>query len=246
MGDELPVEMVPAGRWRDWMQATSSRFANRCLPLLVANQSGWWLLNPYGFEATWAGADDRGSVTVAYDAPEPPPERRLAVSHFGYGILSFNFRLFFETPEGFNVHARGPANMPKDGIGPLEGVVETDWTIVPFTMNWKFTRPGTIRFEQGEPFCQIAPVRRGELERFVPTARSLDGEPEGAMKASVWEATRAMFAIGKRRMADAGDETFRRQWMEDYFRGKSPGGDENPAHQTTLRLKGLTNERVPK
>ena len=40
---------------RDWMDATPSRFAYRCLPLTIANQTGFWIKNPVGFTATWRG-----------------------------------------------------------------------------------------------------------------------------------------------------------------------------------------------
>jgi len=30
---------------RDWMNATDQRYANRCLPMLIANQSGWLIQN---------------------------------------------------------------------------------------------------------------------------------------------------------------------------------------------------------
>jgi hypothetical protein len=45
------VEIVPVPRWRDWVNATRNRFANRCLPLLMANESGWVLLNHVAFDA---------------------------------------------------------------------------------------------------------------------------------------------------------------------------------------------------
>ena len=38
---------------RDWMDSTPNRFAYRCLPLTIANQTGWWIKNPVGFTATW-------------------------------------------------------------------------------------------------------------------------------------------------------------------------------------------------
>jgi hypothetical protein len=237
-GAELPVEIVPAGRWRPWMEATSNRFANRCLPLLIANQAGWWLLNPADVEVTWQGGDDKGTLKVVYD-DEVPKAQRIAKSHFGYGIVSFSFKCFVQTPQGFNLHVRGPANMPKDGVAALDALIETDWALVPFTMSWKLTRPGTVRFEAGEPFCQIVPQRRGELERFVPTQRNLDEEPAASQQARAWEQTRLLYQVGKHKMHDAGDESYQRRWMDDYFRGQSPSGERNTEHQTTLRLKPL-------
>jgi Family of unknown function (DUF6065) len=42
------VELVPASRERSWMNSTRKRCANRCLPLLMANQAGWLVVNNAG------------------------------------------------------------------------------------------------------------------------------------------------------------------------------------------------------
>jgi hypothetical protein len=238
-GERPPVVIEPADRWRDWMNATSNRFANRCLPLLVANQSGWVLRNPAAFTATWDGGNSTTALTVAYDDEGTPKRDRIASSHFGYGIVSFAFRCWFTTSEGYNLLARGPANSPKDGICALEGLVETDWALVPFTMSWKLTRPGTIRFEQGEVFCQIVPQRRGELESFEIRSNNLEEDRETAHRVHSWAATRQLYRIGKGLMAANGDEKYTRRWMDDYFRGRTPTGEQGDEHQTTLRLKSL-------
>jgi hypothetical protein len=88
----------------------------------------------------------------------------------------------------------GPINRPKDGILALTGIVETDWSPYSFTMNWRFTRPGTqVRFEKGEPFCHLLPVRRGELEAFEPDLRSLSDNPGLEREHKAWIASRRNF-----------------------------------------------------
>jgi hypothetical protein len=235
-GDEPPVKIVPAGRWREWMQGTPERFANRCLPLLVANQAGWVLLNPHPFGATWNGGSRIADLTVAYD-DAVPDAGRIAASHFGSGIVTFIFRCVFRTPDGYNILARGPANAPKDGVAPLEGIVETDWAVVPFTMNWKLTRPGTVRFEADEPFCQVVPQRRGELESFEPSVRSFDDHPDLGSRSKAWAATRMLVKLGRASAERAGEGDWRRVWMPDYFKGHAPTGETGAEHQTQLRLR---------
>src|SRR5205807_369200 len=33
-----PLRVTPSDRWRDWINAMEDRWANRCLPLLMANE----------------------------------------------------------------------------------------------------------------------------------------------------------------------------------------------------------------
>jgi hypothetical protein len=234
-GDRPRVKAVPASRWRDWMNATGERHPNRCLPLLMANQAGWVLLNPAPFTATWDGGDTRSALEVEY-ADETPESDRVASSHFGSGIVTFGFGDVICTPPGYNLWVRGPTNSPKDGICALDGLVETDWSAAPFTMNWKFTRPGTVAFERDEPFCHIMPQPRGMLERFRPEIVGLESEPELAERVGAWEAHRAMVFLAGRSMFEAGDERWRHVWFQDYFKGRAPTGESSPEHQTTMRL----------
>ena len=50
-----PMRLVTASSSRDWMDATPNRFANRCLPLRIASQAGWFVLNSHALRVTWNG-----------------------------------------------------------------------------------------------------------------------------------------------------------------------------------------------
>src|SRR5437016_3513128 len=118
-GTKPGMPIVPASRWREWMNATVGRNANRCLPLLVANEAGWVLLNEQGFTAEWSGGETIYDLTVSYPGAKPGFP---AVSNFGHGILTFLIPYLFRTPEGWDLLVRGPANLPRDGIAPLDGL----------------------------------------------------------------------------------------------------------------------------
>ena len=113
----------PAPARREWMTRTRVSFAYRCLPLNIANAHGWELLCPAAFEAVWNGKKGVRGVVVTSEAPAD----QLPLSHFGYGILTFNVRMLFRTEPGINLWVAGPVNRPKDGIYALTGVVESDW-----------------------------------------------------------------------------------------------------------------------
>jgi len=228
------MELRPAALDRAWMETPGGRFAKRCLPLVIANQAGWELLNPAGFTAIWEGRDDLEAVKIWPDGAAYP---FWVTSHFGLGIVTWHIPYLFRTPRGYNLLVRGPANQPKDGIAALEGLVETDWAIATFTMNWKFTRAGhAVRFEAGEPFAMLVPTRRGELEAFTPEVRDIVSEPETFDAFQRFSKSRQDFLAmlkSSGAMASPG-------WQRDYMLGRDINGAPAPAHQTRLHLSPFT------
>lgn len=224
------MPIVAADQARAWMDATNQRFANRCLPLLIANQSGWLILSTHTFEATWNGGLGTDAIEITYlEGGEPYP----AISHFGHGILTWHVPYIFRTSPGWNLWARGPANWPKDSIVPLEGVVEADWIEATFTMNWMFTRPDeTITFEVDEPFCMIFPHRRHELEAIRPEIRDLAERPELLDGYTRWSQSRTEFNSSLEKAPPGAAP-----WQKNYFRGNAVSGRQAPQHQTKLRLR---------
>ena len=228
----LSVRLVTAASARAWMDESDARFANRCLPLLIANQAGWMLLSDHTFQVTWTGATALESLRVEYlSGPQPYP----AASHFGHGILTFSLPFLFRTSPGYNLLVRGPANAPKDGATALEGVVETDWCPATFTVNWQVTRKNhPIVFERGEPIAMLVPQRRGELESFQPAIRALEADPQVLAEYREWSRARSQFLADLRR---PGSEAVQQKWQKDYFQGLSPSGGRIAEHQTKLALR---------
>ena len=227
------LDIRPAPYERDWMDATGSRYAYRCLPLTIANAHGWEILCTEGFSAWWNGEAGNNALTILPDVAGQKP----AVSHFGSGIITFHISAVFRTEPGYDLMVQGPINRPKDAIAPLSGLVETDWTASTFTMNWKFTRPKTvIRFEKGEPFCHVFPARRGELERIEPEFRPIEENPQLKAEFDAWTASRANFLEGLR---TPGSEAANAKWQKHYYRGQNLDGSEiaGDDHRTRIRLK---------
>src|SRR5688572_12137527 len=187
----LPI--VPATAQRRWMDRTNQRFAYRCLPLLIANQHGWFVLNVHKIRCVWDGGPSENALRVT--CIEGPPEVPCpATSHFGHGILTSNLNYLCRTSPGYNLWCRGPSNMFKPGIAPLEGIIETDWTVATFTMNWKMLAVNMeIEFLPGEPICMLLPVRRREVETFSPMVRELESEPDVKAAYEQWSASRTQF-----------------------------------------------------
>ena len=225
------MPLIPAPINREWMDNTQKRFAYRCLPLTLANQAGWLVGCPTNFSARWNGGPRVEDVTLIFD--EGVKETRIS-SLFGHGTFTFNMPYLFRTPKDVNLWVKGPTNAPKDGVFPLEGLVETDWTNASFTMNWKLTRPGQlVRFEIGDPICMVVPFPRGFLDALDPVRRSLESDPETQAKYLKWSHDRSQF---QEKVADGDETAVKRGWQKDYFQGRDPGAEKFDGHQTKLGL----------
>ena len=224
----------PAPVKRDWMDATPESFAYRCLPLNIANAHGWELLNPCGFDACWNGEGDTGAITIQ---PHPASGvENAATSLFGQGVLTFHVPGIFRTPPGWNLWIGGSPNQPKDGISPLTGVVETDWSPFTFTMNWRFTRPSHwVRFDAGEPICFFFPVQRALLDEVRPALAPIDAEPGLPERFREWSNRRDAFVL---RMANEPPPAPADKWQKHYYRGVDMSEEPQVAdHRTRLRLR---------
>src|SRR3954452_13536917 len=232
----------PAPAKRDWMDGTPESFAYRCLPLNIANAHGWELLNPCAFDACWNGQTDTGAVTIRPHAEGPVAS--VATSLFGQGIVTFHIPGIFRTPPGWNLWIGGSPNQPKDGIYPLTGVVETDWSPFTFTMNWRFTRPNHwVRFDAGEPICFFFPVQRALLDDVRPALAPIEAEPSLLGRFQAWRKGRDPFVL---RMGNEPPPAPADKWQKHYYRGVDMSEQEQVAdHRTRLRLKPFDASRLP-
>lgn len=232
-GHELRIRPAPVER--QWMDDSDQRFAYRCLPLNIANSHGWEILCTAGFSAIWDGRKTKDAIAIKATSHLPPP----SISHFGSGVLTFHVPCLFRTDPEVDLYVTGPVNRPKDGIAPLSGIIETDWSPYTFTMNWLFTRPHhEVRFEAGEPFCHLFPIQRGPLEELSPTIRKLSEQPELEREHNLWSAGRDAFNAD---LAKPGSQAAHDQWQKTYFRGITPSGRPAPTgHRSRLRLRPFT------
>jgi hypothetical protein len=156
-------------------------------------------------------------------------------SHFGYGILTFTLPYLFRTPKGVNLLVKGPSNVIKDGIQALEGIVETDWAVSSFTMNWKFTRPEqSVLFKIGEPICMIVPMARGLAEGLWPEQKPLQSDERLCADYRAWRTRRTEFLS---RLSERDPNTVREGWQRDYFKGIDLQGNSFEGHQTQICLR---------
>ena len=224
----------PAEPTRAWMDSSPESFAYRCLPLNIASAHGWEVLCPCDLQACWTGRGGVEDVLVRLGpggAGEHAP-----VSLFGQGVLTFHVQGLFRTPPGWDLWVGGSPNHMKDGIMPLTGIVETDWSPYTFTMNWRFTRRNHwVRFQAMEPVCFIFPVQRGALERMRPTIRKLSDNPELEADFAAWSRSRTAFQA---QTAAAPPIKPGDKWQKRYYRGHGMRSETvAPGHRARLRLR---------
>jgi hypothetical protein len=230
-----PPRMIPGRPDRAWMDAFGGRAPYRCLPLTMANTTGWEILCPFGFTAEWNGGMQTSDLAVIPDA-QVDDASHFVSSHFAYGTLTFHTGYLFRTPPGWATQVSGAPNQIKHGIQALVGLVETDWLPFPFTMNWLFTAPGRVRFEKGEPFCFVNVVPHGEVDRIEPVIRSLESEPGLKDQYETWSSSRAEF---NQKLTDRDPAALKESWQRFYFKGEPPerGGPAPTQHISKRRLK---------
>lgn len=242
--NEHPPKLVPARTERSWMDDYATRHPYRCLPLNIANAHGWFILNPIPIEVEWDGGDDPAALRVEGLKPfaDGRPLDYFCRSNFGHGIVTFHTDYLFRTEPGWDIMVTGPFNMPKDGCAPLTGIVESDWLPYPFTMNWKLTRPGRVRFEEDEPYCFVYPMPKQSLAETQPEIRRLSDDPELVREHQAFRDARDGFMERHR----AGDpEALREGWQKFYFTGRHPDGRQVTGHASKLRLKDPIDLRGP-
>ena len=215
-----PPELVPGRPERAWMDAFPDRHAYRCLPLTMANTSGWEMLCPMSFTAEWNGGPNAHDIKLTPDRPHSD-FHEFVKSHFTHGVITMHPGYLFRTPPGWSILTQGPPNHVKDGIQPLAGLVETDWLPFTFTMNWIFTRPGRVRFEKGEPFCFITLMQDKALETVQPVIKRMDSNPDLRDQYDVWEKHRTEFNKAIFRLDP---EATKAAWQRYYFKGEIPEG----------------------
>ena len=211
---DLPIR--PAEATREWMDATKLSYAYRCLPLSIANAHGWEILNQIAFSGIWNGGPNPDDILL--DVPPGTPAKEAPISLFGEGVITFHVNGLFRTPPGWNLWVGGSPNRPKDGIYPLTGVIETDWSPYTFTMNWRFTRRNhRVQFAAGEPICFIFPVQRATLSMVHPSFRPFESEPQLAAHYTAWSKSRNDFNKTLLQIRDSLPPAER--WQKRYFRG---------------------------
>jgi hypothetical protein len=233
---EFAPKLVAARAQRQWMDDFPDRHPYRCLPLAIANAHGWEVLCPTPIEIEWNGGPHVDDIIIRALKPLSGgrPTEYFCRSNFTRGIITFHLDYLFRTDPEWDLLATGSFNHPKDNAYPLTGIIESSWLPYPFTMNWQILQPGSVVFEEDEPFCFIFPIKKQALLDCQPEVRLLSEDAELTRQHNAFRNSREEFM----KLFQAGDPaTLQQAWQRHYFVGRHPDGTQADEHLNKLRLK---------
>lgn len=226
---------------RNWMDSALNKNPYKCLPLSMANSWGWEILSSAKFTAEWNGGSSHNDVKITVHEGTNPP-----TTHFGEGTLTWHTGYLFNTEHPYGMYVNGIPNNPKPNVIPLTGIVETYWLPFTFTMNWRFTQPGSFTMEIGEPYCQIFPIDMTVFDDLEPEIHSLEDNPELNKTYWEWNMSRYDF-LSKNRLGHIKNG----EWQKNYFKGtgcpihKTENG-EKPLHITKPNINEFVDKQTSK
>lgn len=234
-----PLDLIPAKKKREWMDNTIHKFAYRCLPLSIANSTGWLLVTKHPCVVNWNGGTDIKDLSVHIDADTS----EFAASNFGNGIVTFQPGYLFKTSPGWDMYVTGPPNEFIDFMQPLTGIVETNWLNSTFTMNWQLVKKGYFTIPAGTPICQILPIPHYDDIEFDVTERSITDDIEVFNEFAHWSMKRA------KKIADLHSSVTENKsvgsidlndpnthWDKDYMKGLDMKGKKQYNHTTNIKF----------
>ncbi|MFK7602178.1 DUF6065 family protein [Deinococcus sp. SM5_A1] len=210
---------------RRWMDHHTAHWAYRCLPLRMANQLGVELALREDVVAHWDGHSYHPeSVTVLRG-------ERAASARFPGAVLTFDVPFVVVTPPEMNLLVLPPMNSFTDGAQAMTGLIETDWLNFTFTVNYKFTRPGEVRFASGTAIATLLPYPRAELVGGGSWSAHPLVEAPDDVQLQYKRYAQQRRAANARQAAGA---TPAEVLMLSYYRGENMNGDKVAGHMKSL------------
>lgn len=228
---------------RDWMDTYKHMY--RCLPMTIANQSGWVIEAPCDIYAIWFGGNDPKTSMHFWLDPQYTMDniqKPWVKCHFIGGIITFEFDFVIRTNEKVNLLVRGAPNFIREGLHPLEGIVETDWLNFSFTMNWRVEKPGQlVSFKKGDPICFIQPIPHNYSESFDFEIDNIENNSDLNEKYQEYYKSRIKFGNDKAQGLHDKD------WQKHYFNGVDVKTQEkvtDDVHSIKLNLKKPIDQKI--
>jgi hypothetical protein len=169
-----PPEIKQSRFNRDWMDATYNKHAYQCLPLTVANVTGWELILQQDVLVQWDG----GNTVPRILEGEKFDDRPIAIPSI-IGMMSFTTGWAFNTEDGYSTWISGSPNYFVDGAVPLTASIPSYWWPDEFNMNWQITKVGEpVLFPKGMPIMHFVIYPNTLLESTEIVVENLWDKPQ--------------------------------------------------------------------
>lgn len=219
------VESLKGKKKRDWFVD----HAYFCLPLVIANQSGFAVKSLRTFSVIWNGSDSPKDCKVTFLDKEQYPGYQIISSHFGMGTVTIQNRFTFRTPPCVNLMTINPPNTWIDGIHHMTGIIETDNLRRDFTFNLKITRKNhEIIINKGDYIGCVIPTPRYFIDSF-----DLEQGENLFTPREIEEERKAMSDFGKERSTT--DIKKPHGAGRRYFNGEDVYGNKFKDHQSKIK-----------
>ena len=214
------------------MDETTGKYAYRCLPLSMANQTGWNLYATEDFVVNYNGGQHQRDLSINFEEGA----KEFVTSTFGAGIFTIHTGLLFRTEPEWDMLVTGPINEPNPLATALTGVVETHWCDFTFTMNYKMNSPGWFRWDKRIPLCQIIPIPH-DYSNIETEFEHISVDPDQEKRYKQWADSRNQIVREVRDLYDKGEDGEivksgqpKTEWEKNYYSGKRKTGERIANH----------------
>lgn len=147
---------------RDWMDGTYKKHAYQCLPLTVANTTGWEIILKDDVVVQWDGGNSVPKVISGENANDGTRQVHQSI----IGMITFSLGWIIRTEEPYSIWISGSPNYFIDGAVPLTATIPTWWWPDEFQMSWQITKIGEpVTFKKGTPICFFTIADNSLLEK---------------------------------------------------------------------------------
>jgi len=218
-----PPEIKQSRLKRDWMDDTYNKHAYQCLPMTVANVSGWELILQQDVVVEWDGTNSPPKVLEGATLND-----RAIVIPSIIGIMSFTTGWTFGTEDGYSTFISGSPNYFVDGAVPLSATIPSFWWPDEFNMNWKITKINEpVVFAKGMPFMHFTMIKNDLLESVEFKIENLWDKPDLMSQ---------RMSYGEAKMKKNAEEPW--TWMKGIKTGINEKGEKiGPSSSGLIKLK---------
>lgn len=152
---------VPATRDRDWWADNTKtvNHARHCLPLMMANSLGYFILSPGTFMVRWNGDLHANCVVETLETSS----HYVVDDHAAFGSFTVQPGFIPRTEkEGEYIYIKGVANERNMPYSCMEAAVEAWWSPANFGLVYLLNQPGEFLIRKGQPIAQMM-IYKGEV-----------------------------------------------------------------------------------